>query len=591
VDGPPRRGYSCSSSYSRVACVIDGLVSRAKGRASLAVLGTVVVFGPFLYLALSRSPTLYFSNSEYVAYRVGSALKILYHETSNLWPVQGIPMGIIQNAIVWLLWEIDRAFGEEVLDFLINYVAMVYGTCFLIVAGTLAALAKGLPPFTLLTIFTLGAVPVYIGSQRLIMAPDYWLFELAYVMLTGAFLGRVLQHRSGTFGMASPVAAWLATWVAVGMLLKVSLLGVGGTLLVVAAVCHVESITGVRQRASALLRTAGLATLVFIATTFLLVWIYFRFDLNHTKDALTFMWHFFLNPNHSAVYDGLWSALTAPAHRDLHWSMSLAVLCLGTLAYDTWRQGAPERRRAAALLIALIVTLAGHLQMIHLRPHDTSLTSFQTFLIFIGISTLLAVTWPLRRWLYMGVLAIIIGSGAVNGVFRISGTGTEHEPSMTPDQLDKYAMLFKEIERASVAAGPRIVFIPDNRYNVGTLEQALLYNGLVGLYPTKPNPEQGVQCIRATRLGRRLFGNALWLQGDSAALTYLKTAIDGGAAVVWAKVGAEHDPEKHFSLIADLASNPHAKVQRFVLLRDDNVVTIARLARPVGPQTCIEVSP
>jgi hypothetical protein len=161
---------------------------------------------------------------------------------------------------------------------------------------------------------------------------------------------------------------------------------------------------------------------------------------------------------------------------------------------------------------------------------------------------------------------------------------------MTPDQLDKYATLFREIERASVAAGPRIVFIPDNRYNVGTLEQALLYNGLVGLYPTTPNPEQRVQCIRATRLGRRLFGNALWLQGDPAALTYSKTAIDGGAAVVWAKVGAEHDPEEHFPLIADLASNPHAKVQRFVL-RDDKVVTIAQLARPVGPQTCIEVSP
>jgi hypothetical protein len=96
-------------------------VSRTKGRASLAVLGTVVVFGPFLYLALSRSPTLCFSNFEYVAYRVGSALKILYHETANLWPVQGIPTGIIQNAIVWLLWEVDRPFGEKVFDFLITF--------------------------------------------------------------------------------------------------------------------------------------------------------------------------------------------------------------------------------------------------------------------------------------------------------------------------------------------------------------------------------------------------------------------------------------------------------------------------------------
>lgn len=504
-------------------------------RSIMAVAAATLFLAPWLWV-VATPVSLLVSQHEFIGYRFFTSLAVLSGESRHVDIVQGVPMGILQHVIVEVLTRVlDRpptdistleAFAQASL-------ALAYLPGAVILAATWLAQRFTLADRSLMTLVAL--VPWFAWPPApLLLAPDYWPFELLYGLASTVWAVSLLRAAPAPHpvGVGGAIAA--GAWIAVGATLKVSAAAMGALPLIVHLALD-------DARPSRQVRRCLVAAASALAGSILIVWIYFLGDWQTTARAVRTFVRFIRQPG-GIDFTSLGQTVADPSTSFLRWSL-LATVLAGLLAVTG--STAPGRRRVRLLVAGFVaLSLAGHVMTLYKRPSSTT-----------------AMDFALYGLLVIPVVAAIARAGHRDARFLLcltpllvlSVTGRYWAfPAKYP--VEAYASARDVIQQVQAyvrdSGRPTVLFAPSSHHLGQVMEQLVLIQGRLGRTPLAPGS-----------LRERVLPRSELLGNSADELARLQDRISQGWLIIWAHQDPLAPTEDAFPALRRLLGDPHATVR------------------------------
>ena len=375
---------------------------------------------------------------EFIAYRIGDALSVMAGEAYHVRPVQGLPTALVSALIVRVLYAIYGAAittPQVIQIYCAAFFALIIGGLTLVIWVTWPQL----PAARHIGICVLALLPWYGFGPRigLMVAPDYWIGEYAYLIASVPVFAAVSRK-----ALLQPYL--LGVWVGLGVAIKITMFPLGLVLIAV--------YPAMDGRAALKMIAGGVA--VYIGLAF----VYLAGSAVDAFGLLAEQMRFFALPNTSKEYAGLVSAMLANPGPALLGSAAIVCSLLTV-------------RRSRTLAASALIWIAIDLYLIKVRPHGTSLTS-----VSIGFLFLIAILPSTKEVVAVGA-AIVASSLFLPLNATILRFWIESPPLSSPKP--------PEIEEAD------IVYVPTGDWNDGAPLPLFGYNGQLALRCEYGSAENG----------------------------------------------------------------------------------------------------
>lgn len=492
-------------------------------RSRVAEVSGIIAIGLFvapIVLTVLRDVSLIVPQHEFIGYRYFTSLSIVEGEPENVFVVQGVPMGIVQHIIVWVLAQVLgqpsaaiatlECFAKATL--LVAYGAsagLLFAAFFLLRAPLLVRGLIGLVAATPWYAWSYGAVPF-------LLAPEYWVFEISYALAASIWVASLQSKGSAAVQWGMREVVGIGLWLAIGATLKVSLVGIGALPVLLRL-----------KASSASVRQAGgrlcIVVLASVLWALAIVWIYFIGDTYYAGKAVQDFVAFILpwsSGEHHAVqklnFDGLWHALAAPETAYARWSITSFLLAT-SIGLLTFRHGArrPERMLLCASAVAFFL---GHVLVVYARPSSTSL--FDLSLYALAVVPMIAGSMTEgRHRMVLGVVCLvpIVWLAVMSQGWKIAAAVPAAEYERAKQTIGDVQRYVESVQR------PRVLFIPDNNWTGQTIDQIVLFHGRLGLGD-----------VSEGSLRNRVLPRAEMIGGSEWELQELRRRILAGHMIVWA---------------------------------------------------------
>jgi hypothetical protein len=474
----------------------------------------LVSVAPLISIYFVKSP--YFVSSEFIGYRVGHAMMLQSGESDSVRPVQGIPTAFLSKLILIAGSSVGDHRGLSRAD--LDRYARTYGVIVALIAIALSVgawVCLSIAEASVVSLFL--AAPWYAGvaSMALFLSPEYWLGEWIWLAATLFIIAR--RYSRGAPGReATPTQfLFLGAWAAVGVSIKVSLLGAAPMLFL-----SLIGRSNPGRMASGLVYFA-----VGLLLAYPLILVTYMGSFAQGFALLKFQFGFFQSPNHSSEYGGWRGALEHKPETSLYIAIAVALSCLALAVSAFRRQPIP---RAAMNLLFMTAWLLLYLRMLAQRPHDTTLTS-------IGLSALFAVAFSVLLFPKGGrILAATLAAALLTVAAAITHFPGKNELSAIwntkyedIEVADRFADLADKCPYA-------IWYVPINEWNAAMAPELLGYNGGLGHYAVYyVSGHLSYNGKGAAFL--RLWPNTYLIGADGADIINIKLAVKDGATVFYTK--------------------------------------------------------
>jgi hypothetical protein len=499
-------------------------------RITLSVLAVLAAAIP--YLAFRHSGMGLFEIFwEFASYRYFEAINYFEQTTLPYWVVQGIPMTLIQTVLMKGFLHFDRAslgtpnqieqFSQATV--LIAYILIAIA---LVVAVNLKRMQNRDAFLLVASVFALFPMTRW---YFYFFAPDYWIFELPFAIVSTALA--VIALRTTTDDTPLP-PIWLVVlagcWMALCFTQKPSLAGLGS----LAILFRIALPTG---------RPIGKAfRIALLIPAFLVMHRLIMFASNHFSWAQTKL----ASHNYWAFLRGGASTGTSlmdyvPLLRTLWFLVAPIVLGIVFLVASLILCFVEGQRQRTLIVSTLLAGLAlAHCLVIHTRPSGTSVVDFTIYgamLIPITIAFLPERT-VYQRLGFAGLLAAVLV--AVPNVLPV--------PS---PQTDFMARVNEAGDYVRSLGRPVSVIVHDNRAHPLTIEAFALFTGQ--LQPLQPGTPRNLR-------QQFLRGADLLTTNDQ-----IKAAIAAGRTIIWGSAPIAPRIEDVYPSITALEADPR-KVERVI---------------------------
>jgi hypothetical protein len=498
---------------------------------SIMATGVATLFlAPWLWV-VATPVSLLVSQHEFIGYRYFTSLSVLSGEPRHVDIVQGVPTGILQHAIVVVLTRVlDRSSTD--ISTLEAFAQASLALAYLSGAGILAAMWLA-PGFTLPDRFliTLVALAPWFAwpPAPLLLAPDYWPFELPYGLASTAWAVSLLRADPAPRAVGVGGAIVAGAWIAVGATLKVSAATIGALPLIVHLALS-------NERSSLQARRALVAAATALAGSIVIVWIYFLGDWQMAWRAVRTFVRFIRQPG-GIDFTSLGQTLADPSTSFLRWSL-LATGLAGLVAVT----GPTVRGRMRVRLLVggfVALSLAGHVVTLYKRPSSTTAMDFALYSLFV-----------------IPVIAAISRTGHRDARFLLcltpllvlSVTGRYWDfPAKYPVQAYASARdVIQEVQAYVRDSGrPAVLFAPSSHHLGQVIEQLVLIQGRLGRTRLAPGS-----------LRERLLPRVEILGGSPDELLRLHDRIAQGWLVIWAHQDPLAPTEEAFPALRRLLDDP-----------------------------------
>ena len=501
----------------------------------LAMAAATLFLAPWLWV-VATPVSLLVSQHEFIGYRFFTSLSVLSGEARHVDIVQGVPMGILQHAIVGVLTRILEWPSTDI-STLEVFAQASLALAYLPAAGILAAVWLA-PAFTFPDRFliTLVALAPWFAwpPAPLLLAPDYWPFELLYSLVSTVWAVFLLRAHPAPPPLRVGGTLLAGAWIALGATLKVSEAAIGALPLVVQLSLSDEQ--GSRQ-----VRRALLAGATALAGSIAIVWIYFLGDGQMTARAVRTFVRFIRQPG-GIDFTSLGQAVANPSTRFLPWTL----LATGLAGLVAMTGPAVTGHKRARLLVGgfVALSLAGHVMTLYKRPSSTTAMDFALYGLFV-----IPVIAAISRTGHRDARFLL----CMTPLLLLSVTGRNWDfPAKYP--VEAYAAARDVIQQAQVyvrdSGRPTVLFAPSSHHLGQVVEQLVLIQGRLGR--TRPAPGS---------LRERLLPRVDLLGGSPEDLALLQERIAQGWLVIWANQDPLTPTEDAFPALRRLVDAPRATVR------------------------------
>ncbi len=496
----------------------------------IPLLLTFVAAAPISLLFISGSQ-LFVHAPEFVSHRIGDALNIMTGEAQVVRPVQGLSNGLLSKEIILALYGI---YGREIVS---PPILQAYSAgFFIIVFGVIATVVTSgwalLTPIQRTGLGLLALAPFYLGGPAigLMIAPDYWIGEYAYLLCCLVALGFVASLKQGLRSVDYALGAFIG----IGIALKITMLPIAA----VVAASHPFGDT----RSWCRMAVGAAAMYVFISL------IYFDFSLRNVAGLLYHQLLFFIRPNESIQYGSF--AAVADARPLAVVAGIAATLCAVCFA----------SRNPFVAAIALM-WIAAYVLVIIRRPHDSSLTSACLAFFFLIAVTATRPTLAIAIAMMVGG-AIYSDFSTLRTIRSMAQTG-QNEPAPP------------EITNAD------IVFVPTTDWVARIPILRLGHSGFLGVRP--------LQIDQAGRLAYQQGGNAfqLFFPGQIMASIMspdidqlLGRALKNGETLGWTRSDVTTGTNDHAILLRLCNSSDIVCIERRMVIHGESWLVGVAAHRP-----------
>ena len=426
---------------------------------------TLLQAAPWLLLLVNRV-SLIACAAESIGYRYFHSFRILHGDEGVIWEAQGQTLGVLANLINGLL---DLAHCSDLQQ---RIAWFGFGTLALNTAifGVVIITFCRQPVVTWADRLLVGAIGLYgVYGSRWGMAsswlPDYYTLETTASVAALALF--IVYLRTPDVRLTIRRVLWLGVLAGAMVGIKITLLPAA---LLPVVVLWGRELNRPARWVPALLAW-GVATALTLAAV---VAVYYRFDFPQLFSALQAWRTFVSNPGAEPGFvDSLLGAAVGGRFPQMHhlffwFTIALWLVALGSLGV---RLAAPHSGKVPDLLLGVyvIATTALHLLGLYRRPAETTLFECGLFLAA-GAAALLAVL-PAAGWFRRTVIGwtALLGVWTVTSAVRCLPTPTTLTILRTTG--DHAWEIHRWLDRTEA---PIIVYLPDNRYVAGTVEEALL---------------------------------------------------------------------------------------------------------------------
>jgi len=438
-------------------------------RAAGAALWTVLLCLPWLTILFRGiSPISY--ASEALGYRYFHSYRILNGDDSTIWEAQGQALGAFHNGLNLLLDKVLLRANPDLrarLD-LFSHLTLLANASALGAVLILAARSRRMLLGDLLTLGSVAAFGVFAWGGGFLLAhtPDYYVFEITANCC--ALSLALLCMRGEPRGLDVRRWALLGAFAAVLVALKITLLP--AALLPAAVVLGRAPYPGPRAALGRLAAWLG----GLLAGVALILCAYYCFDLGRIVRSFESWRQYVAHPGESEP--GFWvhwlgNPLGASGHPwDDHRYFLVILLVWCAAVIFSFASGTGANGRIRRLLIAFVLLSAAlHFVGLFKRPAGTTVFEVGLFLAA-SAGLLLAIPCRGRRWIgarscFCGVLLAWSGIAACR--WYPSGSSL-----MSLRETGEHAW---DLHRHLNSLGlPVVVYIPDNSYTSGSVEEALM---------------------------------------------------------------------------------------------------------------------
>jgi hypothetical protein len=504
-------------------------------RAIMAMVAATLFLAPWLWV-VATPVSLLVSQHEFIGYRYFTSLSVLSGEARHVDIVQGVPMGILQHLIVGVLTGVLGRPSTDI-STLETFAQASLALAYLPAAGILAAVWL-VPRFTLPDRFliTLVALAPWFAwpPAPLLLAPDYWPFELPYNLASTAWAVSILRAGSAPRPVGIGRAILAGAWIAVGATLKVSAAAIG-------ALPFIVQLIPSNERPSVRARRALVAAAAALAGSIVIVWIYFLGNWQMTWRAVRAFVRFIRQPG-GIDFASLGQTVADPSTHFLRWSL-LATALAGLIAVTG--PTAPGRMRGRLLVGGFVaLSLAGHVMTLYKRPSSTTSMDFALYALFV-----------------IPVIAAIARSGYRDARFLLcltplvvlSVTGRYWDfPAKHP--VEAYASARDVIQQVQAyvrdSGRPAVLFAPSSHHLGQVIEQLVLIQGRLGRTALAPGS-----------LRERVLPRSELLGASADELARLQDRIAQGWLIIWAHQDPLAPTEDTFPALRRLLDDPRATVR------------------------------
>jgi hypothetical protein len=209
----------------------------------LAVLAAAIPYMAFRLSGISLLETFW----EFACYRYFEAINSFEQTTLPFWVVQGFPMALLQAAMLKAFLYFDMA-SIGTTDQIERFAQASTLMAYILIASALVIavnLKRMRPADSLLLIATVLALFPMTRWFNYFFAPEYWVFELPFAVVSGAWTMLVLRETEDDTAQPALWHVLLAgAWMALCFTQKPSLAGLGGLPIVLSIALPREHLIG-----------------------------------------------------------------------------------------------------------------------------------------------------------------------------------------------------------------------------------------------------------------------------------------------------------------------------------------------------------
>ena len=504
-------------------------------RSIMAMAVATLFLVPWLWV-VAAPVSLLVSQHEFIGYRYFTSLSVLSGEARHVDIVQGVPMGILQHVIVGVLTRVLDLPSTDI-STLEAFAQASLALAYLPGAGILVAMWLA-PRFTLPDRFliTLVALAPWFAwpPAPLLLAPDYWPFELPYSLASTVWAVSLLRADPAPRPVGVGGAILAGGWIALGATLKASAAAIGALPLIVHLALSDE-------RSSLQARRALVAAATALAGSIVIVWIYFLGDWQMTARAVRTFARFIRQPG-GIDFTSLGQTLADPSTSFLRWSLlATALAALVAVPGGT----VPGHMRVRLLVGGFVaLSLAGHVMTLYKRPSSTTAMDFALYALFV-IPVIAAIsTTGHRDARFLLCLTPLL-------VLSVIGRYWDF-PAKYP--VEAYVSARDVIQQVQVyvrdSGRPAVLFAPSSHHLGQVIEQLVLIQGRLGRTPLAPGS-----------LRERVLPRSELLGGSADELARLQDRIAQGWLIIWAHQDPLAPTEDAFPALRRLLDDPRATVR------------------------------
>jgi hypothetical protein len=487
---------------------------------------------------------------EFACYRYFGAMSYFEPTILPFWLVQGMPMALLQVAIMWpfLTFDIGHIGTPEQIE-LFSYASLLVG--YFLIGVTLAICAVSRKLLTIDAVALGFAVLALFPITRwysYFFAPDYWIFELPLAIASTAWGIALLRSTASSSPLPGfRIAAIAGAWIAICFAQKPSLGGIGAFPILFQLIMPIGRVTGKIGRCIVLMGTClAVHTALLLSLS--------KFNGTMAGLAVRHYWNW-MATSHSV-------GTTLLSFHDLRTLSGylLAPLLVGALITISGTLFAildGERRRATVAGMLLTAVLVGHALVITLRPSPTSvidLAIYGTCLMPLGLAISGA---SYRGYVAAAALAIAVI------VFPPASFLPPSQPSSSiMAHVTKAAAYVRSLKR------PVLVVLHDNRAHPLTIEALALYTG------------QLPPIVSGSRSVREQFLGDTHILSDPRDPRELVPAIKRGDVIIWGSAPGAPAAETYFPDLRLLTEDKQAVLRTFEIQGGGHAAHIGYLPEP-----------